>query len=138
MHAPPPPTHLGLVVALGGALGLLEEALALHERVVELRVGVADLPLGHEQLKAAARGGNGFQDQLASGGHTFSFLPPMRDGAVDVPLGEAGLGAVGLGERGHDLRVLRDEGRRDDVLLYGSMHKNAAWMDGWMDGCMHQ
>lgn len=48
----PKDTRLRLVVALGGALGLLLEALALDEGGVELGVGVADLALGHEELEA--------------------------------------------------------------------------------------
>lgn len=34
-----------------------------------------------------------------------------------LPLGQPGLGAVGLGEGRHNLGVLRDEGGGDDVLL---------------------
>ena len=42
----------GLVVAGLDVLTLLREAFPLHEGVVELRVGVAQLLAGHEQLEA--------------------------------------------------------------------------------------
>jgi len=76
--------ELGLVVALGLLAGLLLEAEALVEGVVELGVRVDDLLLAHKGLEALA---------------------------------ETRVLAVVLGQRGHHLRVARDEGRVDARLL---------------------
>ena len=98
--------ELGFVVALGFLEGLLFEAEALVEGVVELRIGVNDLLESYKGFKSGEIGV--LVDDRAR----------KRKGEEGgSPFAEADVGAMVFGERAHHLWVARDE-RRIDTFLF--------------------
>lgn len=87
---------MGLVVAGGLVVGLLSEALALVEGIVEFRVRIADLLGGTEELETLAQ---------------------ARDLAMATGLADATVGTIPFGEGAHHLRVVGDEGGVDALDL---------------------
>ena len=88
-------------------LGLVGEALALRERVVQLGVRVAHLLLAHEELKALGQAGYAPVPVCACRGALGVSMGERRLKGRDVAQG------IRLGQRAHELRVVADEGRAD-------------------------